>query len=77
MKDPFNDKDIAIIGISCRFPDAGSYHQYWDNLRNGRNSIREIPIDRWDTEEYYSSNVLDNEKSVSKWCGIVEGIDQF
>ncbi|NRK74520.1 hypothetical protein F3B05_26320, partial [Salmonella enterica subsp. enterica serovar Typhi] len=36
-------KDIAIIGIGCRFPDAANYDEYWENLENGRFSIKEIP----------------------------------
>ena len=39
--------DIAIIGISCRFPGADNYHEYWRNLREGRNCISKIPEGRW------------------------------
>jgi amino acid adenylation domain-containing protein len=31
--------DIAVIGIACRFPGAASVDQFWDNLRNGVESI--------------------------------------
>ncbi len=31
--------DIAIIGLSCRFPGAGDAEQLWQNLRNGVESI--------------------------------------
>ena len=31
--------DIAVIGMACRFPGADSIDEFWDNLRNGRESI--------------------------------------
>ncbi|MDN4066699.1 type I polyketide synthase [Paenibacillus vini] len=31
--------DIAIIGMSCRFPGADSLDQFWENLKNGIESI--------------------------------------
>lgn len=31
----FKDSDIAIIGMQCRFPGAGSVSEFWDNLRKG------------------------------------------
>ncbi|WP_449418332.1 alpha/beta fold hydrolase [Phormidium nigroviride] len=34
-----NDKDIAIIGMSGRFPGAKNIEEFWDNLKNGRESI--------------------------------------
>ncbi|WP_414620779.1 beta-ketoacyl synthase N-terminal-like domain-containing protein [Calothrix sp. CCY 0018] len=36
----FNDKDeIAIIGMSGRFPDANNVDIFWKNLQNGKESI--------------------------------------
>jgi amino acid adenylation domain-containing protein len=32
-------KDIAVIGMSCRFPGARNLDQFWSNLRNGIESI--------------------------------------
>ncbi|ORY03808.1 acetyl-CoA synthetase-like protein, partial [Basidiobolus meristosporus CBS 931.73] len=31
--------EIAIIGISCRAPGADNHEQFWENLRNGEESI--------------------------------------
>ena len=30
---------IAIVGMACRFPGASSIAQFWQNLRDGRESI--------------------------------------
>ncbi|MDD4111511.1 MAG: amino acid adenylation domain-containing protein [Herbinix sp.] len=41
-----NEEDIAIIGLDCKFPDADDASEYWDNLINGRESIRKFPESR-------------------------------
>ncbi len=70
-------QDIAIIGMACRFPGAKDYHAFWNNLINGVNSIREIPPERWDISTYYSPNKNKPNRSISKWCGLLDNIDQF
>ena len=30
---------IAIVGMSCRFPDAANVDEFWNNLRTARDSI--------------------------------------
>jgi acyl transferase domain-containing protein/acyl carrier protein len=69
-----NCNDIAIVGIACRFPGAENYQEFWQNLSQGVNSIREI--DRWNFDEHYSPTG-DNSKSVSKWCGLLDDVDKF
>ena len=32
-------KDIAIIGMSCRFPKSENYLSYWNNILEKRNMI--------------------------------------
>jgi len=71
------EHEVAIIGIACRFPGANDYNQYWQNLEQGINSISEIPPQRWDVEKYYSPYPETPNKSISKWAGLIEGIDQF
>ena len=34
-----NESDIAIIGMACRFPGAGTVEDFWNNLCLGRESI--------------------------------------
>ena len=39
---------LAVIGMSCRFPGgADSPQEFWQNLIQGRESIREMPESRW------------------------------
>jgi acyl transferase domain-containing protein len=71
------NSEIAIIGMACRFPGAKDYHEFWNNLRKGVNSIAEIPPERWNLDEYYSPIIDAPNKSISKWCGLLDNIDHF
>src|SRR5262245_3585892 len=46
-------RDIAVIGMSGRFPDAPDIEQFWKNLVAGCDSVREVPGSRWVTDKYY------------------------
>lgn len=69
-------EDIAIVGLSCNFPDAPSPSVYWDNLLKGKVSFKEVPQSRWDWKEYYSDESMAG-KSVSKWAALIEDVDRF
>lgn len=68
---------IAVIGIACHFPDARNAREYWANLKIGKDSIREIPKSRWDIEKLYTSNDYTEGKSISKWGGFLDSIEDF
>ncbi|MEU9291548.1 type I polyketide synthase, partial [Streptomyces sp. NPDC048275] len=38
---------VAIVGISCRLPQAPDPESFWDLLRRGASGITEAPADRW------------------------------
>ncbi len=38
---------VAVIGLSCRFPDADSADAYWELLREGRTALRPVPDSRF------------------------------
>ncbi|HET6289056.1 MAG TPA: SDR family NAD(P)-dependent oxidoreductase [Amycolatopsis sp.] len=44
------EEPIAIVGVGCRLPGgADSPERYWRLLDDGRDGIRAVPEDRWDT----------------------------
>lgn len=49
----YSETDIAIVGLSLKFPGASSAAEFWDNLREGRESI----VDLTD-EELLAAGVL-------------------
>jgi myxalamid-type polyketide synthase MxaB len=39
LQQQINESDIAIVGMSCRFPGADNIDKFWENLRHGVESI--------------------------------------
>jgi len=70
-------RDIAIIGLTGRYPQAPDLQAFWANLCEGKDCITEIPADRWDHNQYFDSDKNKIGKSYSKWGGFIEGVDQF
>lgn len=68
--------DVAIVGMSCNFPDAYDPKTFWDNLINKKSSLREIPTSRWNWQDYYDPKGGTN-KTVSKWAALIKDIDCF
>ncbi|MGH8079673.1 MAG: SDR family NAD(P)-dependent oxidoreductase, partial [Lysobacter sp.] len=72
-----NDEKIAIVGMSGRYPGADDLDQLWRNLAQGRNSIREIPPERWDVDAYYDPTPGKPGKVYCKWLGMLDGAEHF
>ncbi|MFH1762531.1 MAG: beta-ketoacyl synthase N-terminal-like domain-containing protein, partial [bacterium] len=72
-----NKEDIAIIGISGRFPGAKDLDEFWKNLEAGKDSIIEIPRERWRWEDYDGDPLGDENKTNSKWGGFLKDIREF
>ena len=70
-------EDIAIIGISGRYPQANDLITFWKNLQAGKDCIEDIPKNRWNYEKYFDPDKEKTGKSYSKWGGFIEGVDQF
>lgn len=77
LQSDFKDDDIAVIGMSCRFPGAENYHEFWDNLHSGQYAVSEIPKSRWDWEEYFGDPQSGGNKTNIKWGGFISDIDKF
>ncbi|ASZ12600.1 SDR family oxidoreductase [Chitinophaga sp. MD30] len=69
--------DVAIIGISGRYPGANNLAAFWDNLKAGKDSITEIPATRWNLHAYYDKEKGKTGKTYSKWGGFIDHADQF
>ena len=61
--------DIAVIGISGRFPKAEGLDEYFENLRNGKDCIETIPKERWNIEDY--------PEIACKWGGFIKDAEKF
>jgi acyl transferase domain-containing protein/enoyl-CoA hydratase/carnithine racemase/acyl carrier protein len=68
---------IAIIGLSGRYPQSFNIEEFWRNLREGNDCIREVPTERWDWQTYYTEDRSKSGQHYSKWGGFIEGVDEF
>ncbi|WP_340201867.1 SDR family NAD(P)-dependent oxidoreductase [Ascidiimonas sp. W6] len=68
---------IAIIGIGCRFPDAKDEYEFFDNICKGVNSVKEVTPNRWDINKVFNTDIKNRNKSISKWCAMLEDIEGF
>lgn len=59
--------DIAIVGMECIFPDAKNLDEYWRNIVLGKDSVTEVPDERWNKELYYKPDSNEADVSHSKW----------
>jgi acyl transferase domain-containing protein/enoyl-CoA hydratase/carnithine racemase/acyl carrier protein/SAM-dependent methyltransferase len=68
---------IAIVGLSGRYPEAIDVEAYWENLRDGKDCIVEVPKDRWDWHAYFADDRSTSGRHYSKWGGFISGVDEF
>lgn len=72
-----NFSEIAIIGMSGRFPQAANLDEYWENLINGKDCISEVPGDRFDVDDYFLENGKSKNKINGKWGGFLKDAFDF
>ncbi|OKP52612.1 polyketide synthase [Serratia marcescens] len=69
--------DIAVIGMSARFPGIADVDAFWSMLLASGNCISEVPAERWDIAAYYDEDRAKPNKTYGRWGGFIEGIDKF
>ena len=69
--------DIAIIGLSGRYPKARDIDEFWKNLAEGKDCITEIPKSRWDHSLYFDEDKDKPGKTYGKWGGFMDDVDKF
>ena len=76
-KKPVSREDIAIVGLSGRYPQARNIGEFWQLLRSGRNAVTEIPRNRWDHRRYFDKDRSKPGATYTKWGGFLDGVDEF
>src|SRR5580692_2292942 len=69
---------IAIVGMGCRFPGgADSPEEFWRVLRDGVDTISEVPSDRWDLDSIYDPVAGKPGKICTRYGGFLGSADRF
>ncbi len=70
------DEDIAVIGIAGRYPGAKDMAEFWANLKAGKDSVTEIPAERW-RNGVLEGIVSPSGRPISRWGGFIDDVDCF
>ncbi|KFF06343.1 SDR family NAD(P)-dependent oxidoreductase [Flavobacterium reichenbachii] len=68
---------IAIVGISGRFPGTKNLEDFWNSIKENKDLITEIPVERWDWKAIYGDSSKEKNKTKAKWGGFIEEIGTF
>ncbi|GAA0819575.1 hypothetical protein GCM10009111_23790 [Colwellia asteriadis] len=66
---------IAVVGMASMFADAKNLDEYWDNIFESVDAIKDVPSDRWTIEDYYNSDPKVADKTYCKRGGFLPDID--
>src|ERR1044072_7657967 len=66
---------IAIVGMACRYPDARSPDELWENALAQRRAFRRIPAERLNLDDYLSSDRESPDRTYSTEGAFIEGYE--
>lgn len=66
---------IAVVGVSAMFADAKNIEEYWTNIIQSKDSIKEVPPSRWLIDDYYDEDMTAPDKTYCKRGGFLPEID--
>jgi enediyne polyketide synthase len=66
---------IAIVGMSCIYPDARSPLELWENALAQRRAFRGMPAERMRMDDYLSSDKQTPDATYSAQAAVIEGYD--
>ncbi|WP_099037849.1 type I polyketide synthase [Mycobacterium neglectum] len=72
-----SEPGFAIIGYAARLPGAANTDEFWDVLQQGRDAVSEVPHDRWDAEEFFSTDADTPGKIVTRRAGFIDDVAGF
>ncbi|ETK37104.1 type I polyketide synthase, partial [Microbispora sp. ATCC PTA-5024] len=64
---------IAIVGMACRYPDAASPRELWENALAGRRAFRRLPDERMRLEDYWDPDPSVPDKFYARNAAVIEG----
>ncbi|MFI2652158.1 type I polyketide synthase [Micromonospora fulviviridis] len=64
---------IAIVGMACRYPDANSARELWENAVAGRRAFRRLPEARMRLADYWSDDPAAPDRFYARNAAVIEG----
>src|SRR6266567_6512831 len=72
-----SERDVAIVGMACRFPQAADLGAFWANIRAARVCFSDVPRERWNHELFYHPAPREPDKSYARKVGFIDDIWSF
>jgi enediyne polyketide synthase len=66
---------IAIVGMACRYPDARSPLELWENVLAQRRAFRRIPPERLSLADYFSADKSSPDCTYGTKAALIEGYE--
>ncbi|MFC7565009.1 SDR family NAD(P)-dependent oxidoreductase [Actinomadura namibiensis] len=66
---------IAIVGLACRYPDATSPQELWENALAGRRAFRRLPDERMRLEDYWDPDPQAPDRFYARNAAVIEGYE--
>ncbi|MFC4533323.1 type I polyketide synthase [Sphaerisporangium dianthi] len=66
---------IAIVGMACRYPDASSPRELWENAIAGRRAFRRLPDVRMRLEDYWNADPAHPDTFYARTAAVIEGYE--
>ncbi|MQS06053.1 type I polyketide synthase, partial [Streptomyces alkaliphilus] len=64
---------IAIVGMACRYPDASTPGELWENAVAGRRAFRRLPDERMRLEDYWDADPAAPDRFYARNAAVLEG----
>ena len=66
---------VAIIGMACRYPEANTPAELWDNVLAQRRAFRRIPQERLRVEDYFSADRNAPDRAYAFQAAVLSGYE--
>ncbi|WP_213451354.1 type I polyketide synthase [Rhizomonospora bruguierae] len=66
---------IAVVGMACRYPDATSPRELWENALAGRRAFRRLPDVRMRLADYWDADPKAPDRFYARNAAVIEGYE--
>ena len=66
---------IAVVGMACRYPDATSPRELWENALAGRRAFRRLPDVRMKLDDYWDADPKTPDRFYARNAAVIEGYE--
>ncbi|WP_433236323.1 SDR family NAD(P)-dependent oxidoreductase [Actinomadura nitritigenes] len=65
----------AVVGMGCRYPDAASPGELWENVLAGRRAFRRLPDERMRLDDYWDPDASAPDRFYARMAAVIEGYE--